>query len=117
MIVNGLAALIRRWSIPVEVVKRTAPTAVNGRFAAPEESRRTIRAHVQPVSGRELQRLPEGLRDRFTIRVWTDAELRIADQTLPDLLLYNDSRFEVQTSQPWQQIAGFFEYLATKEPT
>lgn len=76
-----------------------------------------IKASVQPASGRDLQRLPEGMRDSQTIAIWTKDELFVADeatQQYPDEVIYRGKRFQVEVCEPWEEAGNFFEALARK---
>jgi hypothetical protein len=56
----------------------------------------TIQAINQPLSGRELQRLPEGLRTKETRQFYTTTELRaasVADGTVADIIEVTDVGF------------------------
>ena len=64
----------------------------------------TIRASVQPVTGEELQLLPEGRRSRRVLKAYTPTVLRTADertQTPADQVQVDGEWFEVQ--QTWRQ--------------
>lgn len=59
----------------------------------------TIRAAVQPASGRQLERLPEGLRSAVTKVAYTFADLRTADQATaqqPDEMVVDGEVFQVE---------------------
>lgn len=59
----------------------------------------SFKANVQPVSYEELQRLPEGLRDKEMILLMTQTELRTAKQndgTNPDVILWQGYEYQVQ---------------------
>ena len=58
-------------------VTRTDPrTLVMGRVSAPSTSTFSIDAVVQPMPGRDLERLPEGFRSEDMRVLWTDTELK-----------------------------------------
>ena len=60
----------------------------------------TIQASVQPLGERELQRLPEGFRQRDPRRIYTESELRTADQhgdTVADLVVIDSVVYQVQS--------------------
>lgn len=57
-----------------------------------------ILASVQPMNGRDLQLLPEGLRQRDSIKVYTEAELRTANQHVAK------QADELQIDSIWYQV-------------
>jgi uncharacterized protein YvpB len=61
---------------------------------------------IQPVTGTELQSLPEGLRSRRPVNVYTTATLRTVHLSeSPDHISYDDEWFEVQSSEVHNQNA------------
>lgn len=64
----------------------------------------TIYASVQPTSGRDLERLPEGLRSRESRTAYTSSPVATADQVLgiqADRITVDGSTFEVYQVQAW----------------
>lgn len=105
-------------------LRRVAAQSVgsDGRGVDGSSSDTEIMASVQPAQGEDLQVLPEGLRSRRTIKVYTETELRTADQqagTAPDKLVLSglsgidDGTYEVQTVQPWYALLPHHKALAT----
>jgi hypothetical protein len=69
----------------------------------------SAKASVQPTSGRDLQRLPEGKGTQDLISVWTLEPLQLGDigqGILPDLILYQGSTYEVEHLEPWTNHLG-----------
>lgn len=77
----------------------------------------TLAASVQPAGGRQVLRLPEGLRSTETIALWTSTELRgaLEEGATGDRLTWQGTVYEVQVVKPWRQ-AGYFEAIATRVP-
>jgi len=62
----------------------------------------TVSASVQPVSGRERLLLPEAMRTKETIKVYTDVELKtMLDQLKSDRFAYNGKDYEVIIVEDW----------------
>lgn len=61
---------------------RNAPGAwgSDGKFTDGAATTSTIRAAVQPASGRQLMDMPEGIREEARWIVWSRAELRLDDR-------------------------------------
>lgn len=55
-----------------------------------------VRASIQPMSGRELNILPEGDRIKEQISIWTDSSL-----LLNDIVTYKCARYQVQNVEKW----------------
>lgn len=78
------------------------------------------RGVVQPATARELERLPEGDRDRETITVYSREPLRVGqrpggDTECPaaDVIHWQGQRYEVASVEPWP---GYVRALATLLP-
>jgi hypothetical protein len=85
-------------------IRDVAPGAMdaNGRWVEGAEVARTIRATVQPASGKDLLALEEGRRNRATYVLYTDSLLEIKDaKNPPRVTLFGDD-FEAVHVEPWQ---------------
>lgn len=92
-------------------------TFTDGVLNPPASAPLPIVAMIQPASGRDLQRLTEGLRSSQVIVIWTKTELLTVDedaQQLPDQITYLGKLFQVERCEPWAETGGFFEVLARK---
>ncbi len=70
---------------------------------------------VQPATARELERLPEGERDKETLTIYTRQPLRVgnlANGTAADCVQYNGARYTVAAVETWP---GYTRALAQKE--
>lgn len=85
------------------VTRHAAGTRVQGRSVPGAVSTFSIIASVQPVTGRQLQDLPEGQRGTETIAIYTRTELktRSADSE-PDLVDNEGVPFEVVRVERWR---------------
>lgn len=67
-----------------------------GHAVAGSESTLKITAAIQPTSGDELERLPEGMRTGETIAIYTKTPLITkSDTNGPDVVTYNGQDYEV----------------------
>ncbi len=100
-----------------DVFRRSPIEYVAGRRATPAVTAIPITASVQPASGQVVQRLPEGKRDRETMVVYTQVELKIAgaDQEC-DLIRVDSAMFEVESCQRWAKLGNFYECVITRKP-
>lgn len=84
---------------------------VNGRATARTvASTFTAAASVQPITGKDLERLPEGYNDTELISVWSKAELRVRDQ----LEITGRGFFEVGHVDHWNDSGGYWKAIAKK---
>lgn len=64
----------------------------------------TITASVQPASGTDLERLPEGLRTTDIVTVFTSDALRVANETSgykSDRVVFQGEEYEVIEVEQW----------------
>jgi hypothetical protein len=90
----------------------------NGRYSVGSSSTFSVNASIQPVSGRDLLRLPEGLRTKQLLAIWTRTPLQTAlapNGPPPDVLTYTDGLgYQVQTVLDWTENGGYSKYIAQK---
>lgn len=85
-------------------IRTTAGTNVKGRVTSGTDTPLNIMASIQPLTGKDLETLPEGLRESGTLRLYTDFELRTADQktkTPADVVTLYGKRHIVIQVLPW----------------
>lgn len=103
---------------PISVIKHTAGTYTNGRFTEGTTTAQEQKVSVQPMTGRDLQLLPEGLRVRNSIVVFSREELKTADTALKvpaDQVVYKSRTYEVHTSEDWSDHGGFYRTICIQE--
>lgn len=113
-----LASVIDSFLTGTYTVTRTAKQApdANGVYVSPSTSTVSIDACVQPLVGRELERLPEGLRGREVRVVYTATQLFTADGTHePDSITIGSGTWQVQTSEPWEELGGYYRAVIQKD--
>lgn len=89
----------------------------DGIARAPTATTFPIRASIQPVSGRDLLRLPEAMRTEQLISIWTATPLQTASApsgNYPDVVTYMGLSFECQTVLDWSESGDFFKVIAQK---
>ncbi len=106
--------------------KRYAPpTNAKGQLQTPVEitpGTLTMVASIQTLGGFEAANLPEGLRNRDACRVYTETQLRVADEDkglLGDRFMYKERLYEVTVGSDWTDnplSLTHFKYIATKVP-
>jgi hypothetical protein len=105
-----------------QVTRRTAGTFLKGIAQPTTDTLITIQASVQPATGEDLLRLPEGRRSNQTRVVFTTTQLYTGDQSdtfASDLISINGDPWEVQHVEEWLQangaVAGY--RCVAQEPT
>lgn len=89
----------------------------NGRLVEGASSTLQVVASVQPISGRELLRLDEGLRTKEPLAIWSTTALRTADAqagTRADRLTVGGLTYEVQLVEDWSASGGGWKSVAAK---
>jgi len=80
----------------------------NGYANARSSSTFTARASVQPITGRELARLPDGANATDYVSVWSDATLQLRDRvTVP-----GRGSFEVEHLDHWSDAGAYTKVIA-----
>lgn len=77
----------------------------DGNWIPGAPSTSTVRAAVQPASGRQLMDLPEGIRNEARWLAWSRSEIRLDDE-----ITYAGSRYRVMFV--WPRLEGGFHRAA-----
>jgi len=89
----------------------------DGRFVPGTAVVTSIEATVQPASGRDMQTLPEGERQKRGIKLYTTTLLKLADQDakrLADRIAYDSETFEVRHVEEQPRIIPHYKALALR---
>lgn len=89
-----------------------------GRPAAPDSVEDTIEAWVQPVSGADLERLPEGRRTKKVIKLYSLDEIfsaSTADAEMPDVIVVGSEEYEVENVFDWAADGAYWKALAVRK--
>src|SRR5258707_270463 len=98
-------------------VTRSLPATygVDGRVIAGNTSTFQVNASVQPIDGRDLLRLPEGLRTLELLYVFTSVELRTQGNAQdPDTIQIDGNKYQVQESSRWVASGNVFRAIVAK---
>jgi hypothetical protein len=96
-------------------VSRPTGEWVDGDWVAGTPESISIEASVQPITGSDLQSLPEGRRDRTAYLLLTNTELKtVRDSagTNPDTVEINGMTCEIIRCDPWER-CSLAHYSAT----
>lgn len=116
---SDLADVVESFSADYSVARSALATYdVHGDPVAGASSSFSIRACVQPVSGRDLQRVPEGWRTQELITLFTPTELRTkTGMNEPDVVTVNGVAYQVQQVERWAELGNYWRVLAMKVGT
>jgi hypothetical protein len=107
-----LSDAVLEFATPYTVTRRTAGSFVNGRHQPGGTTTFEVKAAVMPLTGRDLMRLPEGMRTSEALAVYTTTRLQMSGQ--PDTIAIGDATYEVQEMEDWMQLGGFYRFTVAK---
>lgn len=110
----NLSGVVTSLASGTYTVKRRGPTTVgsDGRADTAASSTFSVTASVQPMSGRELQRLPEGLRVAERRNFFTTTALQVT--AAPDVVSIDGEDWEVESVQAWGTLGAYFLAVVAK---
>lgn len=119
MPLSDMSGTIARLSTGIYTITRyTGSAMVNGRYLLGTAATFTIKASVQIAQGRDLLILPEGLRTKEVVVIFTSAFLTTAktpgSQNDADQLTYLGTQWEIITSEDRSGPGNYFRCLAKK---
>ena len=95
--------------------RRGQGTYLNGRFYESDFTYFRAPVSLQPMTGVEVQHLPEGRRDSGTLKCYTDLELVTVRDANPDILIAFGYEYELVEVQPWlNNLITHYKVMATK---
>jgi hypothetical protein len=107
---DDLSDAILQLASPYTVTRRAANGyGSDGRAIAPTTSTVTVQAVVEPLKGKDVARLPEGLRTRRSKVVFTPTQLYAQEGGQnPDRISIDGEAYEVQAVERWYELGGFY---------
>lgn len=90
---------------PVSVIQKTVGSFEAGFYTDGATEEVNVVASVQPLSGREIQLVPEALRNAGTVRIYSKALL-----SNQDVMTWQGSRYEVQVDYNWKSTGNYYKY-------
>jgi hypothetical protein len=101
---KSVLRVIKRYSIDYTFKRFPAGTYINGRWNTQTPADVTIKAHIQPLSGKEKQEVPEGRRENNAIRIYAQNLIKgvdVENKTQPDQVVYESKNYEVYNAKNW----------------
>lgn len=87
------------------IKRKTGGSYVNGNWNDGVESTFEIMGSVQPLNGEELQRLPENLRTKRTVKIYTKTEVENNDTVVID-----STDFQIYVVEDWTRHSFLAHY-------
>lgn len=94
----------------VVIRRNTGTTIVNGRVTARASTTHPARGCVQPISGSDLKRLPEGVSSSNVVSIW----LTTNDVKTGDEITLKGERFQVVHRDGWGDAGNYTKAIARK---
>ena len=113
----SLLAAIGLESEIVTVTRRAAGSRTKGLVTPGASSTLTVSASVQPITPRQAQMLPEGIRQSASFVVFSGTELKATDPltgAVGDTISYRGRTWEIVSVEDWTQHGGFYKSVAAK---
>jgi hypothetical protein len=118
MSLNDLAGAVSEFAIWMDVFRFAAPTIVAGRVQeSPKEKRIRVHGSLQPLTGKELQLLPEGMRNQGVMVLFTKTKLLTVSTSeckLPDEVRHGGVCYEVTQVDDWGALGNYYRVLLTR---
>lgn len=111
-----LSSVIAQLPSGTYTVTRAAPTTTTGGRAVPgSTSTLSIVASVQPLNGRDLKQLPEGMRTEELQKIYSSTALRTQGPgQAPDKIAIGSETWEVRRVEDWSQTGNFYMAIIAK---
>lgn len=113
----NLSSVIASFVTGTYTVTRRSASAygTDGRLDAPTTSTFTVPACVQPLTGRELEKLPQGMQTAELLSIWSPIELRTQGTGQdPDLVAIDGDTWEVQKVERWNTLGAYWRAILAK---
>lgn len=97
------------------VTRRPPGVYTNGRFFPGNTTTLNITGSIQPLVGRDLELLPEGLRTRELLKIYSATPLLVhgANQN-PDLITISGVQYQVETAEQWGPDGNYYKMIVAK---
>jgi hypothetical protein len=117
MSLRGILRIIKKHALPRSVYRRSG-SYTNGRWVQTGETETTLEIAIQPLSGKELDNVPEGRREKDNIKLFSLSELLGVDPLTgrqPDQVLYDSKRYELYKTKRWDVLGTTYYWALASE--
>ena len=100
----------------MSIISRVAVINTYGENSVTESTVNTF-GSIQPISGKDLLRLPESLREKNVSTFWVKGQIKgTACDAYPDILVFKCKRYQVQQIMDWMNFGqGWTQGVAIVE--
>jgi hypothetical protein len=117
-VVADLADTVFGCSVPIAVTRFQPASTDRGRIAdKPKAITISANYSIQPMSQKELMRLPEGQRNKGRVKGYGDTELLTSDTStcgLPDRFSYKGVVYQVDKVDDWVDLGNYYRIEAER---
>lgn len=116
-VLGGVGDAVLDCAVPVTVIRSLPSASIKGRVQAPVEKRFAADLSVQPLSSRELQLLPEGMRTQERVKAYGVVELKTAKTSeckIPDRFVYKGAEWQIDKVGDWSDVGCYYRYEAVR---
>ena len=92
------------------LVQTTSSYFVSGKSVKATSGQHYINAVIQPVTGLDLQALPEGDHNRKAITIYCDDVITTSNE-----VVYSGDTYQVIAIQEWKQLIGHYKIICVKK--
>ena len=96
---------------PITLRRPSAGSYVNGIWVEGSYTDSTITASIQPLTGEDMQELPEGRRLSEAFKMYTSTPVMTVQEAgsnqNADRVVFNSKEYEVHEVNPWQNNSNF----------
>lgn len=110
MSLPDLSSIVAAFATGTYTVTRPAATTYTlGRVNTPSTSSFSFTGSIQPTTGKDLKRLPEGMQTLEVITIFTPVELKNLDQ-----LTFDGQPWQVQSVEKYDTLGAYWRAYAIK---
>jgi hypothetical protein len=99
--------VVKRYSVDRTFKRFPAGSYTTGRWNTQTPADVIIKAHIQPLTGKEKEEVPEGRREKAAIRIYAESLLKGVDdvnKTQPDQVVYENINYEIYQVKNWLDV-------------
>ncbi len=109
----NVAASIASFGTTYSVTRTAAGSNATGVYTPGSASTLSITASVQPITGEDVKRLPEGVSTEGLIKLWTTTALKtprdVSGSSGGDTISFSGRTYMVESVSDWNTVGGYYE--------
>lgn len=98
------------------VIRRSDGEYIDGRWHEGTPQRLEGTGSLQPLTARDVENLPSGLRSDDAKVIFTEYNLYMEEtgERKPDVVEYNGQEYQISGKADWSAIAGYYRYVLAR---